>query len=207
VDPYTLPNRANYYFTSNYDDAFHLNDDDRRYFVVEVGSSPMTTEEGTYYGGWIENRENRNALMWHLLHLDCSDFDPKGRAPDTDEKEEMKAANRPELDDWCLRLKRNPDDPDLLHPDCNDRGLPNEATVSQLLFAMQGRHPHAKYKPETMGRAMKRAGFEQKMVRVGSGSQRRYVIPRPKAPPKTSRRTRRSGAHSTDTEPKSPPEA
>lgn len=153
IEPYALPNVANFFLTSNHDDALHVEDHDRRYFVHEVGSNPMTPEEGKYFGEWIKEPRNRNALLYHLTHeVDCTGFEPGGHAPMTEAKADMVAAGRNALDSWVLQLPHSP-----LHPDANARRIGPLHTPHELLLMFQG--PRGQYKAESMGLAMKRAGF------------------------------------------------
>ena len=44
VPSYTVPDRINYFFTSNHADAFFVEDTDRRYFVHQITADPKPME-------------------------------------------------------------------------------------------------------------------------------------------------------------------
>ena len=95
-----LPNCANFVFTSNHPDAFHLDDADRRFFVWEIAAA---RESNAFYDEFIDWRDKRggmNALMHHLQSLDLTGFVPKGNAPMTAAKVEMISQSKSDLDRW-----------------------------------------------------------------------------------------------------------
>lgn len=106
-DPYLVINTAMYLALTNYADALPLSDTDRRYFVI---FSPFNTTDQlraavAQYGGldayFDELFESKNlhadALRRFLLDYPIpATFNPKGRAPETDEKQQMVALNTSE---------------------------------------------------------------------------------------------------------------
>lgn len=109
-DEYNLRDCINYFFTSNYDDPFKLDDDDRRIFVLRMPDDRLDSIEffKNEYGLWLDSNapgHGTSALFWYLLNkVDTSDFDWDGRAPMTDAKRAMIAAGKSDLDDWCSTL-------------------------------------------------------------------------------------------------------
>lgn len=183
VERYYQPNKANFYLTSNHDDALHIEDNDRRYFVHEVPAEKMTPEEGAYFGEWIEKPENVAALLHYLLHeVDCAGFAPKASPPMTEAKAEMAAAARTELDSTLLELKKNPDNPELLHPDYRASKyaagrptiLPDEATSKELGRMLFGNA--CPYKPETIGRRLRHFKFGQRVGKRDGVAARLYQL-------------------------------
>lgn len=153
IPAYTLPNKANFCLTSNHEDALYLEDSDRRYFVVEVDQPAMTTEEGKYFGKWIEEPQNRNALLYHLLEgVDCTGFEPGGRAPVTEARQAMIDAGLSDLDTWVRELPAAP-----IHTDSPIHKVGPLHTARELLQMYQGRS--GRYSMASMGLALKRAGF------------------------------------------------
>jgi len=95
-----LTNCANFLFTSNHPDAFHLDDSDRRFFVWEITGGRKPNE---FYDNFIEWRDKRGglpALMDHLQRVDLTDFLPKGNAPMTDAKQEMIRQSKSDVERW-----------------------------------------------------------------------------------------------------------
>jgi uncharacterized protein DUF5906 len=166
IPAYTLPNRANFCFTSNHEDALYLEDSDRRFFVVEMVAPPMNAEEGAYFGKWIEKQQNRNALLYHLLEeVDCAGFEPGAPAPMTTAKQQMIEASLNDLDVWVRQLPNAPVHPDS--PICRIGPLHTAEELRMIAFGKYARHNAV-----SIGIAMKRAGFrrahEKQQIKVAS---------------------------------------
>ena len=110
IPEYYIPDCVNYYFTSNHPDAFILDEHDRRYFIHEVSRSPLPTGFFDRYDEWLWHGGGPAALFAHLLQVDCSGFNPNGRAPWTDAKKEMVRFSRTDVGAWVANLMDNPDD-------------------------------------------------------------------------------------------------
>src|SRR5205823_694668 len=108
LKPYRLPDRANFYFNSNYPDAMRVENSDRRYFIHEVQGQPKERKFYADFFQWIANG-GAAAVFAHLLELDLTGFHPDGHAPMTNSKAEMIAINRGNADTWAMKLKDNPD--------------------------------------------------------------------------------------------------
>jgi hypothetical protein len=155
IPAYTLPNKANFCLTSNHEDALYLEDSDRRFFVVEVETPPMTAEEGAYFGNWIEAQRNRNALLYHLLEeVDCIGFEPGAHAPMTEAKQEMINAGLTDLDAWVRQLPSAP-----IHPDSTIHRVGPLHTAEELRRMAFGNYP--RHSTVSVALAMKRAGFRR----------------------------------------------
>lgn len=113
VPSYTVPDRINYYFTSNHPDSFFLEDDDRRFFIHEVKGDPMPKAFYKSFEKWMGAEEEIGpgiaALFHYLLLLDLKDFDPKGHAPVTEAKRDMIDGGRSDLGSWAANLRDDPD--------------------------------------------------------------------------------------------------
>lgn len=114
IPTYEIPDRLNWYFTSNHPDAVFLEDDDRRYFIHEVTDEALPDSFWTKYEQWIRrdlyaNAPGPDALFYHLLNLDMGDFNPRARAPMTDAKMNMMALGKSELGNWIKNLREDPD--------------------------------------------------------------------------------------------------
>jgi len=107
---YTVRDCVNYYFTSNHEDALYLEAGDRRVFVHRVDADPLRPDEYRAYRRWLKEEDGPGKLFYYLLHeVDCTDFDPQGRAPLTLAKVEMTASGRGDTEDWCVMVATEPD--------------------------------------------------------------------------------------------------
>jgi len=105
---YTLPDCINYFFTSNRENAFFLDDTDRRFFVHKLADVKLDAAyvHGTFLP-WLHNG-GYAAILDHLLKIDLSaplaatgkPFTPSGPAPQTAARKAMIAANRDDLECW-----------------------------------------------------------------------------------------------------------
>jgi Family of unknown function (DUF5906)/Primase C terminal 1 (PriCT-1) len=84
-----LQNLTNFLFTSNHPDAFHVENDDRRLFIVSANVQPKTREFYDDYAKWMNSEEGPAALMDYLMHLDLTGFNPYGHSPHTSARAEM----------------------------------------------------------------------------------------------------------------------
>jgi len=95
VSSYTIPNVTNYLALTNYKDALPLENTDRRWLVIFApwGSikefeQDIEMEAKTYFDKLFGYLENYSAEIrkWLIDYKISSNFNPKGRAPFTDEK-------------------------------------------------------------------------------------------------------------------------
>lgn len=100
IEAYNLADTLSYIITSNRPDALKLADDDRRFWIWEV-SRHMDQTLADALSRLKLDTESRAALLHHLLHLDLDGFNPRARAPMTSAKEDMIAAGRSSLDEFC----------------------------------------------------------------------------------------------------------
>src|ERR1039457_1553891 len=97
---YTIRDTINYLLTSNDGDFLWLDDDDRRWFVIAV-QNVLDHDFGraVYEQFKGKSDEGRAALLWHFQNgVDLTDFDPKGRAPDSPAKRDLIEAGRSDRD-------------------------------------------------------------------------------------------------------------
>jgi hypothetical protein len=99
-----LPNHANLLFTTNRPDAFFLDDEDRRLFVHEIVSGPKPAAFYERIREWKASGKGRSALLYHLMTLDLSGFDPRARAPMTAAKQAMQRDGKGAVGAWCHDL-------------------------------------------------------------------------------------------------------
>lgn len=96
---FEIPNLVAGVFFTNHFDALALERTDRRFFVVWTEVAPRDED---YYRQLVEWLKAGGALLvagW-LLERDVSAFNPLGRAPSTEAKEDMRKAARSMLDEW-----------------------------------------------------------------------------------------------------------
>src|SRR5690606_25829452 len=110
INPYTLRDCINYMFTSNHADAFYMEEGDRRYFIHEVVADRLPPEFYRPYDAWRRSTEGRQALMYHLMNLDLTGFDPMAAAMETVSKIEMIENTRTDVEDLIIGLRDEADE-------------------------------------------------------------------------------------------------
>jgi len=100
-----LPNRANFFFTTNHDDSIIMGQEDRRYFVY---FSPMTPERPEYYRKlWGSLDDEVPGIYTLLMSRDLSGFAAEAPPPRTAEKEEMIYMSMPVTDSYINQIRTN----------------------------------------------------------------------------------------------------
>jgi hypothetical protein len=97
--------------TANYGDAVKLDEGDRRACVVRFGTRENVIRDVGYwnaYHAWV--REGGAAALYgFLLQRDLSGFEPHGRAPHTEWKDEVTDSTRGAMEHWVRELWEDPD--------------------------------------------------------------------------------------------------
>jgi hypothetical protein len=111
-DSYRTKNLVNLYLTANPDNAFHIEGDDRRYFIHRI---PDTILEKAFFAAaadYFKSDKGKAALHYHLLNLkiDPELFDPKGRPPDTEAKRNAKADSQNAAESWLTEFVEAPEE-------------------------------------------------------------------------------------------------
>lgn len=170
---YTLPNLANFFFTTNHPDAFLLDIDDRRYFIIEIDRPPPPPEFFAAYDAWLKSPEAAPALFHYFLNdVDTRDFNPRGRAPVTTAKQEMIDLSGTECDRVARELRESPDTVLRVGGQVVDRDL---FTLTELVAILDIRPPNT---PIAFSRALRRAGFRQLPITkiAGVGGRRLWAV-------------------------------
>jgi hypothetical protein len=108
---YSVDDCINYFFTSNHEDAIYMEAADRRIFVCHADIEAKPESWYTAYQCWLDEEGGAERLFHYLRHeVDCSNFNPKGRAPKTREKEEMIESGRGDTELWASHLAKHPDE-------------------------------------------------------------------------------------------------
>jgi hypothetical protein len=106
---YTLPDCINYFFTSNRENAFSLDDTDRRFFVHRLSNKKLDADYVEHtLRPWLAE-SGYSAILHYLKHeVDLSaplaasgkPFNPYGAAPQTAARKAMIEAGKDEVDIW-----------------------------------------------------------------------------------------------------------
>lgn len=108
IPSYTVPDCINYYFTSQHQDAFFVEDTDRRFIVNHVKDKAKPPEYYKKLWDWVKAGGD-SAIFYYYLRLDLTGFDPQGHAPFSLDKQDMQDATRGESELWLAQLARDPD--------------------------------------------------------------------------------------------------
>jgi len=102
LDVYEVRNRVQITASSNFEDPIHIENDDRRWGMSEMGGGTMTRAEKTdLFTGFLDTDRARGVLKWIFEHESLVGFDPKAEPPDTVGKRKVAAAN---LGTWETKL-------------------------------------------------------------------------------------------------------
>lgn len=169
VPSYSVPDLINYLFTSNHPDAMFLEDRDRRDFVHEVSSRPMSRAETDEYFAWLDGG-GASHLFHHLLHLDVGEQRPEDRAPETAARAAMIDDGHSQLARWVRRLR---DAPDAVLT-AGTAALAGDLWTSQDLVRVYDPGEQTRTTASAMSRELKRAGLRQvyggNQVRMADGT-------------------------------------
>lgn len=172
---YVVPDVVNYYFTSNHPDAFFLEDDDRRFFIHEVLTTPMDEDFYMEYMLWLDTT-GPAALFHYFLHMDLGDFNPSAPARRTIAKEQMTADTRSDLGDWVFKLRSDPESVLKVGEMTVPGDLFTTAELLQLYDPGEGR----KVTANGLGRELRRAGVPRanrgQPIRGPKGADRYYIL-------------------------------
>lgn len=182
VPQFSIPDCANYGFTSNHSDALFMEDEDRRLFVHEVQSTePLPLSFYKEYDSWKDG-EGAAALFEWLLKRDLKDFNPKGPAFRTAARSRMVMQGKSDLDTWCAELKANPG-PMLRFG--QTRHVKDLFSSKELLamYMAQNDVTAGKVTANGMSRALAKAGFVQAYsgnpIMLGDVQARYYIARNP----------------------------
>jgi len=150
---YSIRDCINYIFTSNENDSFFMDRDDRRNFIWEVTAEKLPDGVGRELREWMQTEEGGNALHYFFLNLPMGNFEHTAPAFETTSKHTMIDIAKSSLDVWCSDLRV-----------IADRIFMNNSAelfcAKELLrlYDPEGKH---KVSPSGMGKAMGRAGYKQ----------------------------------------------
>lgn len=111
---YQIRNCRNLFITSNSLRPVHIDENDRRGFLVRINPEPFGGSQAAaekFFIGFYEWLKGGGPAAWlhYLLHeVDLAGFNPYGRAPMTEAKREVQAATRSAYDTWAQLVRDNP---------------------------------------------------------------------------------------------------
>jgi hypothetical protein len=155
VDPFELPNVANFLYLSNSVVPISIESGDRRYGVA-VTKTKLAPEITERLRKWIENG-GAEAIRYHLEHLDLTGFNPYGPAPENDAKRETMKGSQGLYDSWASKIMEDDERPTI----CTFEDLKHNATQEISGFP----------NPAYMRDALTRAGAKDsnKSIRINPG--------------------------------------
>ena len=189
IPSYAIRDCLNYIFTSNRDDAFYLEDKDRRFFIHRIIAPPLEDE---FYAKYIKaleydldqtGRGNEkkyafaSAVFACLMNYDLTGFNPGAAARMTTAKQLMIQTVKSELGLWVMRLRDEPEQVLKIGQ------MPIQGdlfTNGELLKLYLAQHDGAKAAPRTLGSELGLAGVptfkNSQPIITSTGSQRYYVV-------------------------------
>lgn len=162
-----LKNLSNFLFTSNHPDAFHVEKDDRRLFIVCANAPPKPPEFYKRYGDWMKSSDGQAALMDHLMRLDLTGFNPHGHAPHTSARNEMIEMSKTDVERFAA---------DVFTDDFVDNVMHGEIiSLDELTDRFNSTTKGSKSNPTAISRALRRCdAYARKRISTTNG--RRMLI-------------------------------
>lgn len=160
IPHFSIPDCVNYYLTSNHADALFLEDEDRRFFVLEVLGPPLPDAFYAAYDKWLKKDGGAGHLMQWFLERDLSNFNPRAPAMRTAARERMIMTGKSDLAMWCVELKESPSLKLRVGQMYHQRDL---FTSKELLDIYVSEHEASRGRVtgNGMSRALQTAGFKQ----------------------------------------------
>lgn len=171
---YVIPNKANCMFNSNYPDAVRIERGDRRFWVGLLD----TPRPQSFWDALDKWRRNGGAasFMYYLQHnVSLKGFNPRARAPETDEKAHMVYTSMSSLEQWCEDLLN---DPDKYFADIAALAKGKDVfEIKDLLAFIPEELDRINPSPTAVGRAFARAGvIRAGNVRIGNHIKRLIAV-------------------------------
>jgi hypothetical protein len=173
---YTLRNCANFVFTTNDGDAFLLDRQDRRYFVHEVGRDAKHPGDRWFqrtYHDWYRSADGAAALMHHLLRVDLTGFEPRGKAPQTVARAAMVEASGTDADVLVRAMLEAPNQ----YLRVGGTPVARDLFTLDELLALLDPERRVGLKLRALGSALRRAGVASlDVTRTASGTLRLWPV-------------------------------
>lgn len=155
IPQYTVPDRCNWYLTSNHSNSMYIRAKNRRIFVHELQGAPREDEFYARYDTWYRSKEGPAALFEHLLRLDLAGFNPMGHALQTSAKADMIEGGMSDITRWATALR---DDPDAVLR-MGNHVLPHALYTSQDLLTIYDPDSRKMATVSTIARELKQVGI------------------------------------------------
>lgn len=181
IPQFSIPDCVNYYLTSNHADALFLEDEDRRFFVHDVGidKPPLSDEFYANYDRWLKKEGGAGHLMQWFLERDLNKFNPKAPALRTAAREQMILSGKSDVDSWLVEMRDDASSKLRVGQLRHQRDLFTAKEILQLYEAEHERQA-GKLGANGMSRALQRNGFVQayrgQPLNAPDGKQGRYFI-------------------------------
>lgn len=176
MKPIEFEDRCNFIFSTNDPTVFQLDDEDRRFFVVEsIATAPRSYEFYKTVDKWSKTHGPAHLHRWLLEFKLDPDFAPNTRPPMTDVKADVLEANATWVDQWCRDLKNAPER--ILS---GGYGLPVRKLYAQEdLLRLLDPDDNKKLSKNVFGRALRAERIPAtKLVRLPDGRQRVLYAPK-----------------------------
>ena len=166
-DKIELRDCANWWLTSNHKSAIYVDDNDRRYFFLEVNRKlPPKVIQALRAFKFDPAGVGCSAIRYHIEDTaDFTGFEPHAEAYHTRDRDEVIDAGRSELDQWSHDLKADPDNfLRLGNPAFKPRDL---YTLGELTSACKVSHGNS-VSQVALAKAMMRAGIQRTTDRAST---------------------------------------
>jgi hypothetical protein len=181
---YRVPDCINYIFNSNHPDGMFLEDRDRRGVIYRVPDERLSEEFWKTADRWLNSTPRKHDgpgpahLMYHLLNVDLTGFNPSAPAPMTQAKQEMILHGKSSLGMWVNHLK---EDPCLvLRPLTETVAQECDLFTARQLLKLFDPDKRGRHSEGTIGKELSRSMFKQvnanKPVRTKAGLVRLWAI-------------------------------
>jgi hypothetical protein len=97
-----ITNTYNIMAFTNYSDPIIIDGQDRRWFVLKTNDEIKPEEYYDDLWDWIRKKESLQALTYFFMKRDLSSFNPHGRAPKTQAKQDLIGFCRTPLEEWVI---------------------------------------------------------------------------------------------------------
>jgi hypothetical protein len=172
IPSYSVPDRINYYFTSNDPDALYLSNGDRRYMIHEVLAGKLPVELRQAVLDWRNSEDGLNAFAHYLLNLPMEGYDPGAAPPSSNAKLEMVMSSKSDVGSWAIQFADNVDT--IL-----DRaGMRGDLFSIDQLHRLYDPNNDKRGSPRVLSIELARAGFARLGVVRVNGEAKRLIATR-----------------------------
>lgn len=176
IPGYSIPNCINFLFTSNHFDAFYLDLDDRRYFIINVISERISAEFAKEYDTWFRSDQIGELLYYFKNVVNVNNFNPQAAPPITKAKAEMIYQSMSITEIFASDLWKGAEDVFKKIGIEMNRDLYTSEDLLEVFKISQNQDSSIRgVNSKALGKALLKVGFAQRQL---SGPSRRYYIMR-----------------------------